>query len=124
MLATLRHVDHDDVFAAGDCAHFTPRPLPRLGVHGVRQGPVLRDALLARTRAGSWPTYDPPARVLQRLDLGAGVGLAVRGRWWSCGRGAHRGKGAIDERWLAGIRPSGNMSVRRRVGMMPVVDGD
>lgn len=122
VLATLQHVDHDDVFAAGDCAHFTPGPLPRLGVHGVRQGPVLRDALLARARAGSLPTYDPPARVLQILDLGAGVGLAVRGRWWSCGRGAHLVKRAIDERWLSEVRPSGNMPVRRRVGSIPVID--
>lgn len=105
--ATLQHVDRDDVFAAGDCAHFTPRPLPRLGVHGVRQGPVLLDALVAWARGDSPPVYEPPARVLQILDLGADVGLAVWGRWWACGRVAHLAKRTIDERWLARVRPTG-----------------
>lgn len=103
--ATLQHVHADDVFAAGDCAHFTPRPLPNLGVHGVRQGPVLLGALRAWARGEALPTYGPPVHALQVLDLGAGVGLAVRGRWWTCGAGALRLKRVIDARWLRGVRP-------------------
>ena len=57
--ATLQHVDDDEIYAAGDCAHFLPRPLPRIGVHGVRQGPVLHASLLAR--ANGRPTADVPA---------------------------------------------------------------
>lgn len=103
--ATLEHVDHRGVFAVGDCAHFTPRPLPNLGVHGVRQGPVLLQALAARAGGSSdLPAYRPPRHVLQVLDLGAGIGLATRGRWWSCGRAAHRLKHLIDQRWLDRVR--------------------
>ena len=98
--ATLQHVDHDDVYAAGDCALFLPRPLPRLGVHGVRQGPVLLRSLLTRRLGDALPTYRPRRRWLSILDLGDGVGLAVWGRWWWYGTGPLRLKRSIDRRWL------------------------
>lgn len=102
--ATLQHIDHPDTYAAGDCAHFTPQPLPRVGVHGVRQGPVLLASLLARARGEALPTYEPQAQALAVLDLGGGVGLAVRGRWWWYGAAALRLKRWIDRRWLSTYR--------------------
>lgn len=98
--STLQHVDHDHIQAVGDCAHFRPRPLPRLGVFGVRQGPVLVASLRARARGGPLPTYEPQQRALQILDLGGDRGLAVRGDWWTEGRLALLAKRAIDRRWL------------------------
>ena len=35
------------VFAAGDCLHFAPRPLPKIGVFAVREAPILSHNLLA-----------------------------------------------------------------------------
>lgn len=102
--ATLQHVDHPDIYAVGDCAHFTPRPLPRIGVHGVRQGPVLLASLLARAADEPLPTYAPQDRALAVLDLGAGAGLAVRDRLWWYGGSALRLKRWIDRRWLARYR--------------------
>jgi NADH dehydrogenase FAD-containing subunit len=99
---TLQHADRDEVYAAGDCAHFLPGALPRIGVHGVRQGPVLLASLLARTRGEPSPVYEPQRRALSILDLGDGVGLAVRGRWWWYGAGALRLKRYIDRRWVRG----------------------
>lgn len=99
--ATLRHPEHDDVFATGDCARFLPHPLPRLGVHGARQGPVLHAALLARAHGRPLPSYEPPVEALSVVDLGGGRGLAVRGRWWWEGRSALAVKRRIDSRWLA-----------------------
>ncbi len=98
--ATLQHADHDDIYAAGDCALFLPRPLPRVGVHGVRQGPVLHRSLLARLGGDALPAYEPQRRALSILDLGDGVGLAVWGRWWWYGVGPLRLKRYIDRRWL------------------------
>ena len=101
VLATLQHRDHKQVYAVGDCAYFLPGPLPRVGVHGVRQGPVLLASLLARRSGRQLPTYTPQETYLSILDLGGGVGLAVRGpRWW-CGRSALWLKRWIDRRWLA-----------------------
>ena len=102
--ATLQHVDHDDVYAAGDVARFTPQPLPKLGVHGVRQGPVLEQSLLARQAGHPLPGYQPRRHALQILDLGGGTALATRGRWWAEGPLMRRLKLAIDARWLARYR--------------------
>lgn len=101
---TLQHVDRDEIYAVGDCARFLPGPLPRIGVHGVRQGPVLHRSLLARARGGQLPVYEPQDRALSILDLGDGVGLAVRGRWWWYGIGPLRLKRYIDRRWLRTYR--------------------
>ncbi len=98
--ATLQHVERDEIYALGDCAFFTPHPLPRIGVHGVRQGPVLHASLLARLGDGPLPEYRPQRRALSILDLGGGVGLATRGRLWWCGTSALRLKRFIDRRWL------------------------
>lgn len=102
--ATLQHVEHPEIYAGGDCAHFTPGALPRIGVHGVRQGPVLLAGLLARTTGAEAPPYVPPRRALSVLDLGGGVGLAVRGRWWWYGAAALRLKQRIDRQWLEKYR--------------------
>ncbi len=98
--ATLQHRDHDEVYALGDCAHFLPSPLPRVGVHGVRQAPVLVDSLLARRQGADLPVYEPQRHALAVLDLGGGVALAVRGRWWLYGAPALRLKRWLDRRWL------------------------
>lgn len=102
--ATLQHRDHDDVYAAGDCADFLPATLPRIGVHGVRQGPVLLAALVARTSGAPAPVYRPQQRALSILDLGGGTALAVRGRWWWLGPASLALKQRIDGRWLATYR--------------------
>ena len=101
---TLQHRDHDDVYAAGDCADFLPGPLPRIGVHGVRQGPVLLAALQARIAGAPAPVYRPQRQALAILDLGAGTGLAVRGGWWWLGRASLALKHRIDRRWIDGYR--------------------
>ncbi len=102
--ATLQHRDHDDVYAAGDCADFLPAPLQRIGVHGVRQGPVLLTALEARASGAPAPVYRPQKHVLSILDLGGGTALAVRGRWWWLGRSSLALKRRIDRRWLETYR--------------------
>lgn len=98
--STLQHRDHDDVYAVGDCAHFVPAPLARIGVHGVRQGPVLLRALIARAAGDRPPEFEPQNLALQVLDLGGGQGLAVRGSRWWLGRSALWLKRWIDARWL------------------------
>ncbi len=98
--ASLQHVEHDDIYAAGDCAHFLPQPLPRIGVHGVRQGPVLHRSLLARAVGDPLPSYVPQRRVLAILDLGGGTALATWGVLWWRGRAALWLKRRIDRRWL------------------------
>lgn len=98
--ATLQHVDHDEVLAVGDCSRFTPRPLPKVGVYGVRSAPVLVEVLLALHRGDAPPVFDPQRRALQILDVGDGVSVGARGRWWVESRWMHRLKLRIDHAWL------------------------
>jgi NADH dehydrogenase FAD-containing subunit len=99
-LATLQHPDRAEVFAVGDGAHFLPRPLPALGVYGVRAAPVLVDGLRAFHTGQPQPVFRPQRRSLQVLELGDGEALAVRAPAVWSGRGALALKRRIDNRWL------------------------
>jgi NADH dehydrogenase FAD-containing subunit len=103
-LATLQHPDHPEVFAVGDGAHFLPRPLPNLGVYGVRAAPVLVAGLRAFHTAGRQPVFRPQQRSLQVLELGAGEALGIRDPLAWRGRSALRLKRRIDRRWLERYR--------------------
>lgn len=98
--ATLQHPDHPEVFAVGDGAHFLPRPLPTLGVYGVRAAPVLVAALRAFHTGQRQPVFRPQRRSLQVLELGGREALAIRAPVVWRGRSALALKRRIDRRWL------------------------
>lgn len=98
--ATLQHPEHPEVFAVGDGAHFLPRPLPSLGVYGVRAAPVLVEGLRAFHLGQPQPAFRPQRRSLQVLELGDGEALAVRSPVVWRGRAALALKRRIDTRWL------------------------
>ncbi|MFN3945372.1 MAG: NAD(P)/FAD-dependent oxidoreductase [Allosphingosinicella sp.] len=77
--ATLRSRDDPRIFAAGDCADFLPRPLPKHGVFGVRQAPVLLRNLIAAAEGRPLARYRPQRRWLSIMDLGDGSGFATWG---------------------------------------------
>ncbi|GAB2798634.1 FAD-dependent oxidoreductase [Halomonas shantousis] len=101
---TLQSSDAPHVFAAGDCAALESMALPKLGVHGVRQAPILQNNLLASLAGKPLKPYQPPPRSLQILELGNGQGLALRGNWWWAGRLSLFAKHRIDERFLRRYR--------------------
>ncbi|MBA2777463.1 NAD(P)/FAD-dependent oxidoreductase [Billgrantia kenyensis] len=101
---TLQSVDDPDIFAAGDCAALSDTPLPRLGVYGVRQAPVLLANLQARLRGRPPQRYTPQSRALTILNLGPRHGLAIRGRLWWAGRASLAWKHWLDERFMAQYR--------------------
>ncbi|TDR57350.1 NADH dehydrogenase FAD-containing subunit [Halomonas ventosae] len=103
--ATLQSPGHPDIFAAGDCAAMLHHELPRLRIHGIRQAPVLLDNLAARLAGGPLTPYVPQRLSLAILDLGAGQGLAIRGRRWWGGRLALAFKRRLDRRFLRQFRP-------------------
>ncbi|WP_258393813.1 NAD(P)/FAD-dependent oxidoreductase [Halomonas sp. SL1] len=92
------------VFAAGDCAAMIDHELPRLGVYGVRQAPVLLDNLAAWWHGEALRPYRPQSRALSILDLGRRQALAMRGGAWWGGRLAWYWKRRLDERFLTGYR--------------------
>ncbi|WP_102961219.1 NAD(P)/FAD-dependent oxidoreductase [Mangrovicella endophytica] len=102
--ATLRSVADERVFSAGDCAALAGHRLPKLGVYGVREAPVLSDNLLAALDGGPLRAYRPQRHALAILDLADGRGYAARGRLWWHGRSALRLKSWLDGRFLARYR--------------------
>lgn len=123
--AHLQSIAHPDLFGGGDCIHFTPSPLPRVGVHAVRQGPVLTanlttwlDAHARGSTDAAQPSDAPPlARYIPRLghllvlDTGAGTGVLHRplggGALCFAGRLAFLIKRSIDTRFMRSHLPQG-----------------
>lgn len=77
--ATLRSTIDPAIFAVGDCADFQPRALPRQGVFGVREAPILARNLAAAARGQVLGRYHPQRRWLAIMDLGDGTGFATWG---------------------------------------------
>jgi len=98
--AALCSVGAPDVMGAGDCIHLQGHELPRLGVFGVREAPILAHNLLARATGRPLRTYTPQRRWLAILNLGRGEALALRGRLWWRGRLAMALKHRLDRRFL------------------------
>jgi NADH dehydrogenase FAD-containing subunit len=73
--AYLQCVSEPAIFGAGDCITFEPRPLHRVGVYAVRQGPVLCRNLQASLTGGSREAFRPQSRYLSILNLGDGHGI-------------------------------------------------
>lgn len=76
----LHCLGHPEVFGAGDCVWFTPRPLARAGVFAVRQSPVLVHnvgAALDGQPARMTP-FRPQRGYLLLLNLGDGSALGWR----------------------------------------------
>lgn len=100
-VTTALHAREDArVFAAGDCAAIEGYDLPKIGVYGVRAGPILRDNLLAALDGRPPEAYRPQARYLSILDLGDETGLAMRGRQWRHGRSMLWLKHWLDRRFM------------------------
>lgn len=94
---------HSDprVFGAGDCIALDEHKLPRLGVFGVRQAPVLLNNLLATLDDQALREYQPQKRYLAILNLGCGDGLATWAGFYWRGRASLWWKDRIDRRFLA-----------------------
>jgi selenide,water dikinase len=104
---TLQVVDHDDLFAVGDCAAFAPA-LPKAGVYAVRQGPVLARNLraqLARLGAadrgtGALAAYRPQRDFLALLNVGDGTAIGAKWGLPFEGRPVFKLKDWIDRRFV------------------------
>jgi NADH dehydrogenase FAD-containing subunit len=105
---SLRSVADPHFFGGGDCIAMEGQELARVGVHGVRQAPILRHNLLAALEdrpEWAFRTFRPQNDVLQILNLGDGTGMAARGSLWWHGTLALSLKDWIDRRFLATYRP-------------------
>ena len=95
--ATLRSINCDFVFAAGDCAALGR---PKSGVWAVRAGGPLAENLRRTARRQPLKPWKPQRDALVILGLGAGRAVAWRNGVAVSGRAAWRLKDWIDRRWM------------------------
>lgn len=100
----MQSVDCSTLFAAGDCADFQPRPLPKLGVFGVRAAEVIHYNLLASIDGRPLKAFKPQKVWLAILNLGNGEALALWWRLWWRGRISLWLKDRIDRQFLHSYR--------------------
>lgn len=101
---TLEVTGQPNIFAAGDCAAFTPA-LPNAGVYAVRMGPHLADNLRHACHGEPLRLWQPPKRVLALIGTGDGRAIASRGGFGVSGKWIWRWKKQIDTRFIARFNP-------------------
>ncbi|KKO05655.1 hypothetical protein LCGC14_0072950 [marine sediment metagenome] len=92
------------IFAAGDCAAFTPN-LPKAGVYAVRMGPHLADNLRRACHHKPLVNWQPPKRVLALIGTGDGRAIASKGFFGVAGKWVWRWKKRIDARFIERFNP-------------------
>ena len=107
---TLQSETDPEVFAAGDVASFTARPLEKAGVFAVRMGRPLAINLRRVLRGQAPATYRPQRQWLALISTGDCYAVASRGAIGFAGAWVWRWKDAIDRRFM------------RRFSEFPVMD--
>jgi len=112
---SLQCMGHPRLFAAGDCATVAGHEsLRKVGVHAVKQGPILRtnlDRALSALRAGqpshawSLDTFEPYPVAPLILSTGTPTGMWTAGSLWLRGRPLLRLKHLVDRRWMRAFNP-------------------
>ncbi|MBK6335020.1 MAG: selenide, water dikinase SelD [Betaproteobacteria bacterium] len=88
------------VFAAGDVAAYTRRPLEKAGVFAVRMGMPLADNLRRAARGEPLRAYRPQRRWLALISTGDRHAVASRGPIGFAGDWVWRWKDSIDRRFM------------------------
>jgi selenide,water dikinase len=102
----LQSISSPGVFAAGDIASLSGRPLPKAGVFAVRQGPILADNLLRAASGVRLRRYRPQRRYLSLIAMGDRYALAARGPFVAAGGWVWLLKDWIDRRFVDRFRLS------------------
>ncbi len=106
----LQSTSHRNVFAAGDCASFIARSLPKSGVYAVRQGPLLARNIHRAIEGRSLSRYRPQRRFLSLLATGDRRAVASRGILFASGPWVWRLKSRIDSSFMDRFNNPGSVS--------------
>jgi NADH dehydrogenase FAD-containing subunit len=96
----LQSVADSRIFGGGDCIHFQPQPLDKVGVYAVRQNPVLFHNLMAALDGRPLKPFDPGPDYLLVFNLGGGKGVLKKKNIVFSGRLAFTIKDYIDTKFM------------------------
>lgn len=98
---TLQVNGHDNLFAAGDCAHMPAAPRPKAGVFAVRAAPVLLANLEASLTDKKLINFKPQSHYLKLISLGKKEALAEKWGRPVAGPWLWKWKDRIDRAFMA-----------------------
>jgi len=98
--AQLQTLTDPKIFAAGDIADFTDRPLEKAGVFAVRMGKPLTDNLRRSLRGQALKAWQPQRHWLSLISTGNRHAVASRGALGFAGDWVWRWKDHIDRRFM------------------------
>ncbi len=96
----LQSIRYQNIFGGGDCIHFAPAPLDKVGVYAVRQNPVLYHNLMAGLTGGRLEKFSPGGSYLLIYNLGDGEGVLAKWSFVFAGKLAFVVKDHIDRRFI------------------------
>ncbi len=96
----LQSVTYPEIFGGGDCISFQPQSLDRVGVHAVRQNPVLLNNLLAKVKNITLKPFRPQKKYMLIFNTGDQKGILVRGKLVLSGKWVFKLKDRIDRNFM------------------------
>lgn len=103
----LQSIRYQNIFGGGDCIHFAPAPLDKVGVYAVRQNPVLYRNLMAALAGGPLEKFSPGGGYLLIYNLGDGEGVLAKWFIAFAGKLAFVVKDRIDRRFIRMFQKNG-----------------
>jgi NADH dehydrogenase FAD-containing subunit len=108
--AYLQNVRYPEIFGGGDCISLEHYRLPRVGVHAVRENPVLHYNLRAFLRGDELRPFVPQRQYLLIFNMGNDRGIFWRGNMVWEGRTAFKLKDYIDRKFMRKFQVSGELA--------------
>ena len=105
----LQSVGHPEIFGGGDCISFQGHPLDRVGVHAVRQNPILYHNLHAALEGGKLQSFKPNDVYLLLFNLGNGKAIYWRNTQVWSGRFLFAFKNYLDKKFMRKFQVSGEL---------------
>lgn len=105
----LQSVGHAEIFGGGDCISFQAHHLDRVGVHAVRQNPILYHNLRAALAGGKLQSFKPNDVYLLLFNLGNGKAIYWRNNQVWSGRLLFAFKNYLDKKFMRKFQVSGEL---------------
>jgi NADH dehydrogenase FAD-containing subunit len=102
----LQCVAYPEIFGAGDCIEIEEMPLDRVGVHALREAPVLRDNVIATLQRRSLRSFESKNEYLLICNLADRYGVGSKWGLSAAGRLIGRLKEGIDRWFVRSNRPA------------------
>jgi selenide,water dikinase len=94
------------IFSAGDCIHFSTKPLAKSGVYAVRQAKTLFHNVCAQLAPDMLEIFVPQPKFLSIINMGNQYALAQRGRWSVHGYWPWFYKRYVDRKFMEQFKPT------------------